>query len=354
MTAAASSPILLLKGGDEVLLGAAVTDLVGELVGDGERFLLVEELSIEDHVTADDGGFDIGRLVDAAQTPPFLTDRRIVLGRHTAVFSTKELVAPLVSYLADPLPTTTLVLVWEKDPRPQRGGKISAVPKSLVDAISAAGGQVLDTSAGTGKSQSEWFAQQVKAASVRFDAEAERHLADHLGGDMGRLPGILNTLEGVYGAGTKLSVDDIEPFLGHAGDVPPWDLTDAIDNGDVSRSLEVLDRMLVGGARHPLQVLAVLTTHYLRMLQVDSPDIRGEKMAAERIGIVGKQSTFPAKKALAQTQRLGSERVGEFVSLLARADLDLHGARNWPPELVVEVLVARLAGRSRGARSGRR
>lgn len=351
MSASSAPPILLLKGADEVLLGNAVTDLVGELVGDGERFLLVEELSVTDHINAEDEGFDVGRLVDAAQTPPFLTDRRIVLGRHAAVFSTKELVAPLVTYLEDPLPTTTLVLVWEKDPRPQRGGKIAAVPKSLVDAITAAGGTVIDTSAGTGRAQSDWFAQQLTSSSVRFDPQAERRLADHLGGDMGRLPGVLTTLEGVFAAGTKLSVVDIEPYLGDAGDLPPWDLTDAIDSGDVTRSLEVLDRMLVGGSRHPIQVLAVLTTHYLRMLQVDSPEIRGEKMAAERLGIVGKQSTFPAKKALSVAQRLGSARVGEFVALLARADLDLHGARNWPPELVIEVLVARLAGRGRGSRS---
>ena len=350
MTAGVSSPILLLKGGDEVLLGSAVTDLISDLVGDGERALLVEELAIEDHITPDDDGFDIGRLVDAAQTPPFLTDRRIVLGRHCAVFSTKELVAPLVSYLADPLGTNTLVLVWEKDPRPQRAGKLASVPKALVDAITAAGGSIVETSAGSGKAQSDWFSQQLTAASVRLDAGAERHLADHLGGDMARLPGILTTLEGVYASGARLSVADIEPFLGHPGDVPPWDLTDAIDKGDVSGALGVLERMLVGGSRHPLQVLAVLTTHYLRMLQVDSPEIRSERTAAERLGIVGKQSTFPAKKALSAAQRLGSERLGEFVSLLADADLDLHGAKNWPPELVVEVLVARLAGRSRAGR----
>ena len=40
-------------------------------------------------------------------------------------------------------------------------------------------------------------------------------------------------------------------------------------------------------------------------------------------------------------------------SLLAEADLDLHGAKAWPSELVVEVLVARLAGRSRAARARR-
>lgn len=350
----AIAPILLLKGNDEVLLGAGVSDLLDELVGDQERYLLVEELTIDDHITGEGEEYDIGRIVDAAQTPPFLTDRRIVLSRHAAVFSTKELVAPLVAYLRDPLPTTTLVLVWEKDPRPQRGGKLATVPKTLLDAITAAGGAVVDTSAGTGRAQSEWFSQQLTDSSLRFDAASERHLADHIGGEMGRLPGVVRTLEGVFPAGMTVSIGDIEPFLGEAGDVPPWDLTDAIDSGDVQSSLEVLARMLGGGSRHPLQILAVLTTHYLRMLQVDSPEIRGEKMAAERLGIVGKQSTFPAKKALASTQRLGSDRVGEFIELLAEADLDLHGARSWPPELVMEVLVARLAGRSRGARGSRR
>ncbi len=354
MSTSPTSPILLVKGGDEVLLGDALTDLLQELVGDQDRSLVVEELAIDHHVTDDDDGYDIGRVVDAAQTPPLLTDRRIVLVRHAGVFSTKELVAPLVAYLEDPLPSTTLVLVWEKDPRPQRMGKLPAVPKSLGDALTAAGGAIVDTSAGTGKSRSDWFAAQLKDSSIRFDPGASKHLAAHLGEDMGGLPGVLTTLEGVFAPGTRVTVEDIEPFLGAAGEVPPWDLTDAIDEGDVAGALAVLQRMLVGGGRHPLQILATLNTHYLKMLEVESPEIRGEKMAAERLGIVGKQSTFPARKALTGAQRLGPERLGEFITLLGRADLDLHGARNWPPELVIEVLVARLAGRSRAGRSAAR
>lgn len=349
MSPAPRSPITVLKGADDVLLGRAVTDLIDELVGDADRFLMVEELGIDAHLTVDEDAYDIGRVMDAARTPPFLTERRIVLVRNAAVFSTKELVAPLVEHLADPLDTTILVLIWEKDPRPGHQGAIAPVPRSLVDAISGAGGQVIDTGAGRGQERSRWLADQVSASSLRLDPRARARLEEHLGEDMGGLPGILTTLEGVFGPGATLGVDDIAPFLGQAGDVAPWDLTDAIDRADVPGALAVLDRMLAGGDRHPLQVLATLTTHYLRMLEVDSPDIRGEKMAAERLGITGKQSTFPARKALTGAQRLGSERLAQFVSLLAEADLHLHGARSWPPELVVEVLVARLAGRSRGA-----
>ena len=347
-----AAPIIVVKGGDEVLLGAGLTELLHELVGTEDRALLVEELLIDTHVAPDDDGYDIARLVDAAQTPPFLTERRIIVSRHSAVFSTKDAVAPLVAYLADPLASNTVVLVWEKDPRPQRQPKLPAVPKSLLDAVTACGGSVVDTSGGTGKAQEAWITEQLRAAAVNFDASAQKLLAEHVGSELGRLPGILTTLEGVFGSGARVSAADVEPFLGVAGDIAPWDLTDAIDKGDVVDALDALQRMLVGGSRHPLQVLATLNTHYLRMVQLDSPDIRGEKMAAEVLGLKG--STFPAKKALDGAHRLGSARLAEFVALLARADLDLHGAKNWPPELVVEVLVARLAGRSRAARSSRR
>ena len=346
------APVILVKGGDEVLLNDGVTALVRELVGTGDRSLMVEELTIDAYVGSDDGNASIASVVDASQTPPFLTERRVVVARHSGVFSTKESVAPLVAYLENPLPSTSLVLVWEKDPRPNRGTRGAAVPKSLVDAITGAGGIVHDTSPGSGKAQAAWIDEYLAKSALAFDVGSRRMLADRIGSDVGRLPGLIATLEGTFGPGAKVSSADIEPYLGEAGDVAPWDLTDAIDEGDVTRSLDLLSRMLGGGARHPLQVMAVLTNHYLRMLRLDDPDIRGEKAAAEALGIKG--STFPAKKALAGAQRLGSERLAEFATLLAEADLDLHGTKAWPAELVVEVLVARLAGRNRAARTGRR
>lgn len=346
-----SAPVFLVKGSDEVILGDEVASLVEQLVGDGDRTLMLAELSIDDHAL-EDGGYTIGPLVDASQTYPFLSDRRVVLCRHAAVFSTKDQCTPLVQYLSDPLESTSLVLVWEKDPRPNRQAKMPAVPKSLSEAIVAAGGVVVDTSPGTGKAQDGWIDERMSSSPLKFDAAARRLLVDHLGSDVSRLPIILETLESVFGGGAKVSASDIEPYLGESGDVAPWDLTDAIDRGDVSGSLDVLQRMMTGGGRHPMQVMATLTNHYVKMLRLDDPDIRGDRQAADVLGLKG--STFPAKKALDGARRLGSERLAEIAALLAQADLDLHGAKAWPPELVIEVLVARLAGRNRSASGSRR
>ena len=346
-----SAPVFLLKGSDEVILGDEVGSLVDQLVGDGDRTLLLAELSIADHAL-DEGGYTIGPVIDASQTFPFLSDRRIVIVRNAAVFSTKDQCVPLVHYLADPLETTSLVLVWEKDPRPNRQAKTPAVPKTLAEAIAEAGGVIVDTSPGSGKAQDGWIDERLSACSVRFDPGARRRLVDHLGNDVSRLPAVLEMMEAVFGAGAKVTADDIEPYLGESGDVAPWDLTDAIDAGDVSTALDVLQRMMNGGGRHPLQILATLMNHYLKMIRLDDPDIRGDKQAADVLGMKG--STFPAKKALDGARRLGTDRLTEFAALLAQADLDLHGAKAWPPELVVEVLVARLAGRSRSAAGSRR
>lgn len=324
-------PITLLKGGDEVVQREAVRALIDDLVGDEDRSLAVEEVDVG--AARDDGSDPLDALVDAAHTPPFLTDFRVVVGRVTEKRERAELVQPLVAYLADPLPSTRLVLDWQ-------GGRI---PKSLTEAITSVGGAVVDTSPG-GK-MATWVPEQLAAAGLKVDAGAKGRLVEWVGDEPSRLLGLLELLLSTYGPGAKLTLADVEPFLGDDGGAPPWDLTDAMDRGDRRAALELLQRMLGQGGRHPFQLLATLHTHYARMLQLDGLAVAGEKAAAEVLGLKG--STFPAKKALGQARRLGHDRIVRAIDLLAEADLDLRGSKAWPNEVVLEVLVARLATMSK-------
>ena len=52
-------------------------------------------------------------------------------------------------------------------------------------------------------------------------------------------------------------------------------------------------------------------------------------------------AAYPARKVFDQGRKLGPERIGRAVGLIADADLDLRGVMDWPDELVIEVLVAR-------------
>jgi DNA polymerase III subunit delta len=316
-----TSPSLwLVRGDDPSLVRDRVAELVDRAVGDGDRGLMVEEVVVTGQ------GDEVAALVDAARTPPFLTDRRVVVGRdlHEAA---GDALAPLVAYLADPSPTTALVLVWES----------GRLPKGLQDAVKRAGGEQVDTAPGR-----NWVKEQLGSAAIKLDAPATALVAERLGEDVNRLRSLVELLESTFGRGSRLGVDDVEPFLGEAGTVPWFRLTDAIDRGDIPGAIDTLHRLREPG----VLVIGRLHGHFGRMLALDGADVVGERQAAELLGLRG-GSTFLAKKALDQSRRLGHDRVARAIGLLAGADLDLRGLKDWPEELVLEVLVARLAQLSR-------
>jgi DNA polymerase-3 subunit delta len=189
----------------------------------------------------------------------------------------------------------------------------------------------------------------MRAARVRLDSDAEVLIEAHLGQDINRLGAVLEILAAAYGDGAQLTAIDVEPYLGTAGSVAPWDLTDAIDAGRTEVALGSLHRLLEGGERHPLVVLAILHRHVQSLLRIDNPAIRGEADAAEAMGIGKGRSTYPAKKALVSARRWGSDRIGEAIGLVADAELDLKGASGCPEDVVLEVLVARLCRLGRAA-----
>jgi DNA polymerase-3 subunit delta len=306
------------KGDDAALLSAEVRRLVHELAGDDP--LAVEDVSGEE--------VDAARIVDACNTPPFLGDRRVVVAREVGRFTTEQL-DPLLEWLKDPLPTTALVLT-------AGGGQVS---QKLVNAVKKVGA-VVDASAPSGaKARSGWLVARLKDGPVTLDAAAGRLIGEHLGEDVGRLDSLLDALAAAYGEGATIGVEEVEPFLGEAGAVAPWDLTDAIDRGDTPAALSHLHRMLGAGERHPLVVMATLHRHFAAMLRLDGSGVATEGEAAALLGT----SPFPAGKALRQARTIGRPGIARAIHLLAAADLDLRGVTAWPPAVVMEVLVARLS-----------
>jgi DNA polymerase-3 subunit delta len=321
----------LVRGDDPALRAEAARALIKELVGDGDAGLMVEEHEPDGEAP------DTSPIADAASTPPFLTDRRIVVGRDIGAYSSEALV-PLLRYLEDPLPSTSVVLVTGDK------GRLSDKVTKAVKAV----GHVVDAGVPRqARQRSTWLAEHVRSGPVRLEPAALNLVEKHLGEDLGRLTNLLEALGAAYGHGARVGPEEVEPFLGEAGSVPPWELTDAIDAGETDRAVAALHRMTNAGDRHPLQTMAVLANHYARLLRLDGAGITDEAAAAAALGIKG--STFPAAKALRATRKLGHDGVVQAMALLAEADLDLRGAREWPDSLVLEVLVARLSRLSRAS-----
>jgi DNA polymerase III subunit delta len=325
------SPVaVLVRGDDPSLVGQTVRDVVAELVGDQDPGMVVEE-----HTELTSDTADAGAIVDALSTPPFLTDRRVVVVREAGRISSAE-AGRIVDAIADPVPGVVLVVATG-------GGTLATV---LANAIAKCG-QVIDTKVGTGRARTQWLSEKLKDSPVKLDPDAAAHLGEHIGEDLGRLDGLLDSLASAYGESARISFEDLEPFLGAAGGVAPWDLTDSLDAGDSQGSLRALERLSMRSGSAPLVVLATLHRHYGSMLRLDGAEVTSPSEAAE---LLGSRSEFVARKALEQSRRLGSERIGRAIMLIAQADLDLRGRTGLPEMAVLQVLVARLSRLAPAAR----
>jgi DNA polymerase-3 subunit delta len=331
VSAARSQPVYLVKGDDAALVAQAVRGLIDDVVGDGDHALIVEEIGgVGDEL-------NVGAIVDACLTPPFLVDRRVIVVREAGRLLTAD-VPRLVEVIGDPLPTTVLVFVG--------GG--GTVPAPLVKAITAAG-QVLDVTTSKAGDRKVWLHDHLRTAPVKLEPRAADLLAGHVGEDLGRVEGLLSALSAAYGEGARITADDLAPYLGEAGMVPRYEMTDAIDKGEPGRALTVLRRLLEAGGLAPVQVLTTLHIHFSNMLALDGDDVSTDRDAAAVLGT----APFVAKKALEQSRRLGSTRIAEAINLIAVADLDVRGASGMDAELVIEILVARLARQTRPVRASR-
>jgi DNA polymerase-3 subunit delta len=309
----------LFHGADPVLLSSAVSDKVRELIGDGDRSLMLDEF-VDDYV--------MGSVIESASTPPFFTDRRVVVV-HQHDGTNVDDVDALAAYIRDEADFTDLVVVWHK-------GKIL---KALADAVKAAGGRSIDVMPPTrAADRRSWWEEQVAVAGLSLDAKAMGLLVEWLGEDVGRFDGVSRTLASTYGA-TVITADKLEPFLGERGDVKPWDLTDAIDGGQATKALMVARRMMTAGERHPLQIMAQLHNHFARLAKLDGPSVQSVGDVEALTGAKG----FQAEKALKAYRNLGSSGLRRAFDLLATADLDLRGRTGLENDVVMDVLVARLA-----------
>ena len=204
----------------------------------------------------------MGAVVDACLTPPFLVDRRVVVVREAGRLLTAD-VPRLVEVVQDPLPSTVLVLVG--------GG--GTIPAPLVKAVSAAGqdhgchheqgGGPQGVAArapprGAGEAGARRPPICWPATSARISAASRVCSARS---------------SAAYGEGARITADDLAPYLGEAGNVPRYELTDAIDKGEPGRALVVLQRMLEAGGLAPMQVLATLHGHFSNMLVLDGDDV---------------------------------------------------------------------------------
>ena len=316
--------LLVVSGSEWSLVEQRARERATELVGEGDPSMMLESFFFHAETNGDDRDRLRGDVAGSLATPPFIVERRVVLVRFSDKMTDDD-VQSIVAWAQNPTPAVHCVVA------------IARAPKELL----AAAGEAIALDVGWNKSDHDHIIEETLTRHrVTVKAGTVAYIRDLLGDDIGRVAALAETLSNIYGS-APIGKEHIEPYIGGEGSVPEWDLTDAIEKGQVATAIHVTRRIMGRDLGAGNYIVNILTRFYLGVAAVDAPGL-GEAEARAAIG--PKATPTQAKKRMKTLQILGSDRAAAALDLVLEADRDVKGrAGGMSSQTVVEVLVARLA-----------
>jgi DNA polymerase III subunit delta len=326
----APAPVYLLVGDDEVGK-AGLLDALTALVPEEDRAFNLARFYANEH--------DLGDVVAAARTLPFLGTRRVVvLLRGEAVLKARgragaendeEAPEPEVSeqapggaaelerYLQSPSPESCLVIVAADVNRATRLGKALVRHATVVEywglksERDARGRGVNDAL----RQAQRYASERLADAGLRAGRDVVQALVDHAGTDIAVLRGAIDRLEHYCAGKTAVSLADVRAVATGTVSVDAWALTSAIERGEAATALRELHLAIESGAS-PFMVLGQLGWFVRTKLPNTAP-----------------------------------RRVPEAVEALFRTDAAMKSSGG-DAQILLERLVVELCGEAAGRRTG--
>jgi DNA polymerase III delta subunit len=185
-----------------------------------------------------------------------------------------------------------------------------------------------------------------KEREIKLDASVKDMILKHCGQDSAKLASLIDRIANIYGPGSTLSANDVEPYLGEAGNVAIYELANEICAGHQSAALDIVIRMLNTTSSenakpmHPLQIVSLLANHFRKLATLDDPAIRNQNDAHAALDKKG--NPYGAKKSWELSRRLGSYTIASCINVLSSADVSLKGANALEGNVIIELLVISL------------
>ncbi len=313
-------------GTDTLKRDRTITRFKDRLEGPAAFFDL-DEFSATSNMEAD----DIARLIASLNQLPMGPGQRLVIVREAQALPPEGKDA-LVSYLKDPNPDASLLLVADK---------LDARSK-LYKAVSAQGrGAIIRCEEPKGKDAGSQVDRMAQELGLRLDPLAKNELLDRVGQKAALLSRALRTIREQHEGLTWVDVDTIRATVERSEAAAPWIVAEAVIAKDGKKALELVFESGEEGriGYH------VWITRYLRealvakeLAQDGYGEQRGTEMLAERFGVrpqeKGPQNAWRHRAPWRAARRFSRS---ELVRLLDRAlDVEdaLKGSANEESELV--------------------
>jgi DNA polymerase-3 subunit delta len=251
----------------------------------------------------------------------FATGRRFVIVDGVERWKDADVKEHLAGLLAAPDPDTTVAFFAREDGR-------FKVPAALLKAVQAAGGDIAQEKARSGRELPGWVAEQAGRLGLSLDRDAAQTLVVCVGERQQRLLRELEKLAIEHRAGAPgaapvvLDADAIEDAVADAAEKQVWGLGDALVAGDGATAtrqwIELRDR----GESAPRLVSLIVR----RLRDVHGIAVRlqaGESPAQVKASTKG--NPYAVDRRIAEARKADADRLGRGVELLAALERDTRG-----------------------------
>ncbi len=236
----------LLAGNNSFLKEEALEKIKKKLFAQKVTNIEVEQFDAQEH--------SVAQVLDIARTWPLFSSQKLVV-LHKVNSCLSQAVESLLSYLKNPLSPTTLVLVTSEE-------KISSSWLESFKEFCQV--QVLDTPY---ESQLEsWIIRRVQMENGKIEPQAARLLKEFVGTQVGTLVTEIHKLITYIGERTTIRVEDVESLVAHSIHYAGFALADAMGDKNLSKSLEIVDRM-IGDQKTIPEIIGMMTWQIQRMIQ---------------------------------------------------------------------------------------
>ena len=324
-----------------------------ELLAEGALARLRERLGAEvdpdfnmEVLDAAEAGAD--KVIDAAETIPLLSPRRLVVVRAVDGMSRADQ-AKLARYLESPNPATILVLVarFPQSGQARDAKSLKRVEGTALFKAAAGAGEVLKFSmGGRGKRArlEEFVTECFKKREIKATPEARDALLERTGNDLREIEGAVERISLYTGEQPEVGVPEVELLTVPRAERDVFEFVDAVAERRRDLALYLFNRLMRQGET-PQRLFGLLLRQYRLISRVKS--LSGDHDYGEIAGKVG-VPPFIVGKCLQQSKRYSSERLRGLFAEFKRAQVEMHSTRYLPEreyqESVIEMLIVRIIG----------
>jgi DNA polymerase III subunit delta len=314
----AALPIYVLRGTDPFLLDQGRAAVRRRTIGDADPGMALMEVLGADA--------QLGDVLDAVRTLPFLAPHRLVLIREADEFIDEHTREVLLKYLESPSATGSLCLessTWNETTR---------LAKKVAEVGVVVSCEITDLS-----KIPSWLRNEAKKRYAKeLTPGAAQMLVEYLGSDFASLVAALDMLALYAASAPGIDAPEVDALIARGHHEMIWSLCDAIADRRLAKALELLDTFWTEGMVAP-QIIGAIRPTFRMLVRVKALTGRMGLDPAMNAAAVPYPARDRVRRAVAQ---MSEAALAEAYQALVDADLEAKSTPN--DRLAMETLIHRL------------